>query len=54
MPDGSHYDGRYQLAGDIKLAVDEGVDTDNPQAMRDWYHSVRRRGNDEPQAEEDE
>jgi hypothetical protein len=37
MPDGSHYDGHFKLAGDIEAARKQGVDNDDPAAMADFY-----------------
>lgn len=37
MPDGSIYDGRYNLKGDIKKAIQKGVDIKNPKAMAEFY-----------------
>lgn len=37
LPDGSLYDGRFRLAGDIGDARILKVDTDDPQAMADFY-----------------
>jgi hypothetical protein len=36
MPDGTSYDGRYNLAGDIEFARWGRVDVDDPQAMADF------------------
>jgi hypothetical protein len=37
MPDGSRYDGRFNLAGDLADARFLHVDTDDPQAMAGFY-----------------
>ena len=37
MPDGSQYDGRYNLPGDFDYAHRRQIDIDDPQAMADWY-----------------
>lgn len=37
MPDGGRCDGRFNLLGDIKDARKQGVDTDSPEAMAEWY-----------------
>jgi hypothetical protein len=37
MPDGSRYDGRFILVGDIKQAAKNDVDPDDPAAMAEWY-----------------
>jgi uncharacterized protein YjbI with pentapeptide repeats len=37
LPDGSLYDGRFNLAGDIKDARTLHIDIDDPQAMADFY-----------------
>jgi uncharacterized protein YjbI with pentapeptide repeats len=37
LPDGSKYDGRFNLKGDLDLARKDGVDTDNPEMMARWY-----------------
>jgi hypothetical protein len=37
LPDGSPYDGRFNLAGDIEDARTLQTDTDDPQAMADFY-----------------
>ena len=37
LPDGSRYDGRFNLAGDIEDARILHVDTDDPRAMADFY-----------------
>jgi hypothetical protein len=34
---GSRYDGRYNLAGDLEAADEQGVDRDDPQAMASFY-----------------
>ena len=39
MPDGSYYDGRFNLEGDIELARKQGVNTDDPEAMALWFAS---------------
>ncbi|HEC22744.1 MAG TPA: pentapeptide repeat-containing protein [Chloroflexi bacterium] len=37
MPDGSLYDGRFNLPGDLDPARLEVNDVDNPAAMAEWY-----------------
>lgn len=37
MPDGIRYDGRYNLFGDLRWALKEGVDIDDPGAMAQFY-----------------
>jgi hypothetical protein len=37
MPDGLTYYGRFNLVGDLETAEEEGIDTDNPEAMAEWY-----------------
>lgn len=37
MPDGSRYDGYLHLPGDIGTARQQGVDTNDPEAMARWY-----------------
>jgi len=37
MPDGSRYDGRFNLKDDIEWAQDVGIDTADPEARRRWY-----------------
>jgi hypothetical protein len=37
MPDGTLYDGRFRLSGDLSQAEDEGVDTSSEQEMADYY-----------------
>jgi hypothetical protein len=37
LPDGSRYDGRFRLKGDISQAKMDGIDTDDPGAMAKWY-----------------
>jgi len=37
MPDGSSYDGRYKLTGDIEFAKWGQVNTDNPEAMAEFF-----------------
>jgi uncharacterized protein YjbI with pentapeptide repeats len=39
MPDGSHYDGRFNLAGDVQFAqfLDIELDVNDPAAMADFY-----------------
>jgi hypothetical protein len=37
LPDGSRYDGRLNLPGDIEDAHILHIDTDDPQAMADFY-----------------
>lgn len=39
LPDGSRYDGRFRLPGDLAAAREEGLDPDNERMMRDWYGS---------------
>jgi uncharacterized protein YjbI with pentapeptide repeats len=40
MPDGSQYDGRFNLKGDLLTAVTRGIDVKNQDAMNDFYCSV--------------
>lgn len=37
LSDGSLYDGRYNLEGDLFDAEDIGIDLDDPEQMADWY-----------------
>lgn len=37
MPDGSRYDGRYNLPGDFAYAQREDVDPGSPEEMAPWY-----------------
>lgn len=37
MPDGTLYDGRFAMEGDIWLARKDGVDTKDAEAMAKWY-----------------
>jgi hypothetical protein len=37
MPDGKKYDGRLSLKGDLKVAEDEGVCLDDPEAMAKFF-----------------
>ena len=37
LPDGSRYDGRYKLSGDLHNARLDGVYPDRPERMADWY-----------------
>jgi hypothetical protein len=37
LPDGTPYDGRFNLKGDIELARGQGVDVSDPEAMSLWY-----------------
>ncbi|HZD55629.1 MAG TPA: pentapeptide repeat-containing protein [Anaerolineales bacterium] len=37
MPDGSTYDGRYNLRGDLELALWKKIDTQDPRAMAEFY-----------------
>jgi hypothetical protein len=37
MPDGSQYDGRYNLVGDLRWARNEPRNTDDPGAMAEFY-----------------
>lgn len=37
MPDGSQYDGRFNLPGDIEGARRQGIDPSDPAAMAYWY-----------------
>lgn len=37
LPDGTRYDGRYELAGDLEMAERDGVDTGDADAMAAWY-----------------
>ena len=41
MPDGSIYDGRYQLIHDIEWARISGYDVDDPNSMADFYGVTR-------------
>lgn len=40
MPDGSRYDGRFILAGDILVAQMQGIDPDDSEALARWYAGV--------------
>ena len=47
MPDGEKYDGRFSLFGDLALAEWNSVNTEDPQAMADFYQvplDVYRKG----------
>jgi hypothetical protein len=49
MPDGSRYDGRFNLEGDIEIAREAGGDTDDPVALAEFYgvsFDEYRRGQD--------
>jgi hypothetical protein len=46
MPDGSRYDGRFNLPGDILSAQKQGVDPDDPEAMERWYAGKLETSND--------
>ncbi|MCP4417608.1 MAG: pentapeptide repeat-containing protein [Chloroflexi bacterium] len=37
MPDGERYDGRFNLAGDFELAVQDGHDLSDPESMAKFY-----------------
>jgi uncharacterized protein YjbI with pentapeptide repeats len=37
LPDGSRYDGRFRLKGDIEFARSIGIDVNNPEAMAERY-----------------
>jgi len=37
MPDGTRYDGRFGLAGDVEAAADSGIDVTDPMEMSNWY-----------------
>lgn len=37
MPDGSRYDGRFNLAGDAAYAQRNKVDPDSPEEMAEWF-----------------
>lgn len=37
LPDGSRYDGGFQLEGDISQARTDGIDIDDPEALARWY-----------------
>jgi hypothetical protein len=37
MPDGSRYDGRYNLPGDLRQAARVGVDCADASSMAEWY-----------------
>lgn len=37
MPDGSRYDGRFRLRGDLAAARAEGLNPDDDNSMRGWY-----------------
>lgn len=37
MPDGTRYDGRYRLAGDLEVAKVDKHDIDDPAAMAQFY-----------------
>jgi uncharacterized protein YjbI with pentapeptide repeats len=44
LPDGTRYDGRFQLPGDLEEAEAARIDTNDPQAMRAFYlHRGRKR-----------
>lgn len=38
MPDGSHYDGRYNLPRGLTEARDHGIDLNSAEGMARWYH----------------
>lgn len=38
MPDGTKYDGRFNLLGDINRARKKGIDPSSPNDMADYYH----------------
>jgi uncharacterized protein YjbI with pentapeptide repeats len=40
MPDGSQYDGRFNLKGDLLTAITRGVNVKSQDAMRDFYCSM--------------
>lgn len=40
MPDGSRYDGWFNLPGDILAAQMQGIDSDDPEALACWYAGV--------------
>ncbi len=37
LPDGNHYDGRFNLKGDIEEATKKGINPKDPKMMADWY-----------------
>ena len=37
MPDGARYDGRFNLAGDLRQAHKNQVNLDDPAALAEWY-----------------
>src|SRR5574341_283571 len=37
LPEGSRYNGRFNLVGDIQDAEEDGTDTEDPKAMAAWY-----------------
>lgn len=37
LPDGRIYNGRFNLDGDIKDAIEDGIDIENATSMADWY-----------------
>ncbi len=37
LPNGSRYNGKFNLIGDLEDAKKDGVDVDNPTAMAAWY-----------------
>lgn len=37
MPDGSRYDGRFSLQSEIEDATEDGINTNMPAAMAEWY-----------------
>lgn len=43
MPDGSLYDGRYRLPGDLDYARVRRIDVDDPVAMASFYKSAEKR-----------
>jgi hypothetical protein len=54
MPDGSSYDGRYNLAGDLEFARWGRIDINDPQAMADFLHvplEVYQRGQEKAPAQ---
>lgn len=40
MPDGSRYDGRFALPGDLEAAGEEGINVTDRDAMTQWYAGV--------------
>ncbi|MCU0493620.1 MAG: pentapeptide repeat-containing protein [Chloroflexaceae bacterium] len=48
MPDGTRYDGRFWLAGDLRAARASGFDLNDPEAMRRFYEGdVLQHGEDD-------